>query len=274
MEPTMPTMPVEPTGPIEPEKPKKSKIIINILVGLSLIIATATITYFAMELRYNNKANQEDKVANTTTTETEVAEKEPEMKEFCAENEKICFEHPEDWQVKSEPAKGGYEPNKVDVDLVKLTSPSGGVSIVLKTGITGLGGACLPENEGKLYVEEVSKTNISTKADEYNIGTASATSIVTSNRGGNQFTLQIGLSTNKAIINRTSTSACDGGYHGMIDGRNVKLFDSVSGQSDVGVIQFATEKSPAFSTLAEAKTALRDKEYQQAFDIIASAHYK
>lgn len=268
----------------QPRTNKKYTIIIAIL-SIFLVAAIGVIVYLTLfapkeEVKQNTQNNQ------AKTEESEVAVKKVS---YCAEHEKMCFEYPEDWTLSSTPWKydipnGGPD---AELDRVTLVARDKTVRLTLQSGISGIGGACFPEDAGKVSIVKKKATTINDyKADNGNVPTAYAMAIVRSNKEETEFTPVIGLTTLSALIDGTSKSACDVTYFGIVEGRN-SLLSQGEGYKDYGGTQFVTgaalgqtadmEKEVAtktYGTFEEAKKALESESYKQAFDIIASAHYK
>ena len=229
---------------------------------------------------YDKMFNTQD-TAEVADTPAKVAEETPEvakLQEACAPYEKLCFEYPEGWKIDV----GESELDGKKIDVMTVSSPTNEVTLKLNSGISGMGGACFPEEYGKVYRVKNQATKLTGYTpDEWRSSDVRVMALVVSNLDETKFVIGVELTNSKELVNNEVSSACNAAFSALIDGKNAAQYDGVAGKvifsTGVGPTSATDDLLPPskqYASLSEAKKALESEEWKQAFDILASAHYK
>ena len=249
------------------------------MVILVVVLAVALVGVVGW-VAYDKIFSTQD-TAEVADTPAKVAEEAPELaklQEACAPHEKLCFEYPEGWKVDV----GESELDGKKIDVMTVSSPTSEVTLRLNSGISGIGGACFPEEYGKVYRVKNQATKLTGYTpDEWRSSDVRAMALVVSSLDETKFIIGVELTNSNKLMNNEVSSACDTAFSALIDGRNAAQYDGVAGKvafsTGVGPAS-ATDEPPSptklYTSLSEAKKALEGEEWKRAFDILASAHYK
>jgi hypothetical protein len=241
-------------------------VIVVILLAVALLGALGWIAYD----KFLCNSPAEPEVAQTSETPKEDADPKEKTKEFCAEHEKICFAVPTDWQSSIDSAHVNYV-DGVETDEVKFSYKDNTPAVYAQTGMTNLGGACeSDEAMGRIHVVAKKRTAVDSKANKSS--KAWAVSTVQESSDGKKFIPEIALTSKSEVIDNTEVGACTALFYINVMGKNIRYGDTL------GVVRVVTSsyeaKQEEFTSLAKAKEYLNTPTAKQAFDIIASAHYK
>lgn len=206
------------------------------------------------------------------------AEPDRQHKEACAPYETLCFTYPKDWQLTTKEV----DINGIPADAMLVQSPGREMQLVINTGITGIGGGpCEPGELGKVTVWQSKATTIKSikpvETSDY-LDTVAATAFVEQDVQSGRFVPRVMLTMSKVMSTKGEHDGCHLRFASLIGGRGVK-----SASGEYSMTMFASGKSqwpidsqiePAtFATVQEAIEQLDTTVYQQAFEILASAHY-
>jgi hypothetical protein len=104
-------------------------------------------------------------------TNTPSGSSETTLKSYCTDAEKLCFSYPSDWKITENTVDAEPEVGAT-ADSLTLTSPSGDLSLLLESGIGGIGGTCDAESAIDVTVRESDPISVMTGyEDEYSIDT-------------------------------------------------------------------------------------------------------
>lgn len=199
-------------------------------------------------------------------------------KSYCAPIEKICFDYPSEWSLKS--AQVSQENDGI-AERIVVSDQDGKPWLKLETGLTGVGGAC--GNDDGSYVK-ILRTHTTNIQGDYLVGEASApyadnvayaVGWAVYSGTNKSWAVDMELSTAKATHSVAKIDACDTGL-GIINGKNAKIDPSLDGK---GALTFkyylgSGATSPVYASEAEASAALMSPGAMQAYDILKSAHYE
>ena len=172
--------------------------------------------------------NPDQKVTQPTTAAT---------KSFCTPIEKLCFDYPEDWNVKSESVN--QENNGVTERFV-INDDTGKPWLRLQTGMSGVGGACGNEDGSYIKVLKTHTSGVSGKylvvegTEQYYDDTAYAVGLISYNGTSKKWSIDMKLNNSKATHSIGKIDVCDAGF-GVLSGRNAKI-DTAS--SSIGALSF------------------------------------
>ena len=272
----------------EPSKSNKKLVISLVVVVVILVITSVTL---AVLLLGRTAITPKDSKSVASTEESSTGD--PKQKEVCATFEKLCLDVPENWQtdvkqgkypaVGSAMSEGKTADELADVDTVTITSPDGELTISLQTGISGVGGRCDIESAGKTYIIKDKPTSLLGYADSATNkqDRAHALAIIISSDGQTKFSPAVILTTSSDLIGKSEEHYCASVFADLLDDRNINLSNN-SSFVNRGLLSLSTTSrysesatiSPlSFSSLDEAKRALDSQNFQEALEIIASAHY-
>lgn len=277
--------------PVATSKPSKSnkKLIISLVVVIVILVITSVTLAVLLLGQTAITPNDTKSVASVDESSTN----NDKQKKVCAIFEKLCLAVPENWQtevkqgkypaVGSAMAEGKTADELADVDTVTITSPDGELTVYLQTGISGVGGRCDIESAGKTYVIKDKPTSLSGYADSATNkqDRAHALAIITTSDGQTGFSPSITLTANDNLIGKTEEHYCASVFADLLNDRNVILSQGTN-LTNRGLLSLSTTSrysesatiSPlSFSSLDEAKRALDSQNFQEALEIVASAHY-
>lgn len=213
--------------------------------------------------------------ADSAQQSTEKKDAMLQRQEACAPHEKLCFTYPKGWSVATSQKDGG--------DTLVVQDAGKTMQLTFESGLSGVGGGqCEPGEVDKVRVLRVQPTKIKVdgaaaheQATEY----VNAVAMVQRDMQKNRYVLQLMLTTNQIATQPGEHDGCElrfaqfvGGRHAMTESRQPGLISFVSGKGTR-----TSETQAAMVTFAkpeEAEKALSLRTYSQAFDILASAHYK
>jgi hypothetical protein len=208
------------------------------------------------------------------TNTTQAASIAP-LKNYCSPVEKLCFDYPNDWTVKSEVVDGDTDGV---AERIVVSDQTGKSWLRLQTGMGGLGGMC--SNEDKSY-SNILKTHttkvtgsylVNQVAKDYMVDTAYALSWITYSGTNKNWTIDMELNNSKTAQAVGKVDPCDIGL-GVINGKNAKA----SGSTTAGAVAFkyytGKDADTTYSTEAAATAALATPEATKAYTIVESARY-
>lgn len=153
----------------------------------------------------------------------------------------------------------------------------------MRTGITGIGGACFPEEQGQIHTLDARKTaTLSTSQQILNqTEYIHAVKVIRANKERTEFSSEVSLTTTPTIVGIGERNMCKGSYYSMLPGRGVDMRPQGGSANDHGLIYVSSltqfggdDPVEKYSSYEEARKVLESEPYQQAFDILASVHYK
>lgn len=208
----------------------------------------------------------QNSTSQTTETKTVTA------KEFCTELEKICFNYPDDWIVSADKDMGTLSESLPSMDKVQIKNKSGETYLYVTTGISGIGGTCVPEENTNADILETHTTGIRgdylrMDSSDYE-STAYAVKYVSQTYGDHtKYTIGMHIANASEVIMPGTVNNCTLGY---------KMFVS---KFDKGEVQFSTSgfaveaSERTFGSRSEAVKFLNSDDAKTAYDILKSAHY-
>lgn len=261
------------------DKKVDGKIVLIVVLALALIGAVGYIVYDKI-ISKSEPTTVTDNARDASQGAVENAKKE-----VCAAEEKMCFEYPSGWTASQETidypardssmAQGLREDQFTKLDKLTIAKQGSDIKVSLSSGITGIGGSCSPGDQGSVDIISERKVGLTGYADDHNVDQVRAMALVAQRDG--RYLPMVGLATDKTLVGKKQADGCGAVYFGLVAGKNISL----GGGSDAGLVSVSThpmfgstESPKSFATLDEAKAYLGSQDVKQAFDIIASAHYK
>lgn len=199
----------------------------------------------------------------------------PLSEEMCAPHEKLCFMYPKGWTVTTEQKDGG--------DMLVVQDAGKTMQLAFDSALSGVGGGqCEPGEADTVRVVRVQPTRIKVSesaAHEQTTEYVNAVAMVQRDAQKNRYVLRLLLTANPRASQPGEHDGCElrfaqfvGGRHVMTESGQPGLVSFVSGK---GVRASDTQAAMvSFARPEEAEKALSLRTYSQAFDVLASAHYK
>lgn len=239
-----------------------------IVIGV-LIVALIGALGFIFWQNIINKPTQ-----STTATTTQSVSPSPSVaasKSFCAPLEKLCFDYPSNWSVKTDDIS---DESGALAEQFTISDNQGKPWLRLQTGMTGIGGACGGDDGSYTKVLKTHTTGItesSTKTAVYAVSFLQYNAGLTDTK--KFWTVNMALNDSKASQNVGKIGLCDLGIN-IITGRNAKTPDA----SGVGAVGFGyyigSANADSYASEAEASAALTSDSASKAYAILQSAHYE
>ncbi len=249
----------------------------SVHVGIVALIVLALIgvlgwvyykNFVAKDSSNTNVASQESSVNVSSAT-----------KEYCATYEKLCFTLPSNWSVKDLGQPTGLD---YKVDRLQIVDEHGTVALVLQSGISGLGGACVEKDQRELTVLSKDKTNlvapVNAEQTEYLQNDVYVVKSI-SKADSDNYIAAMYLTQSKKQIENATMLECSFGMAEMLTGKNVSIphteFHGVY-MFNIGASTFDTEApmSTVYASKQEAESSLNTPIMKEAHDVLGSAHYK
>lgn len=261
---------------------------LHIVVSIVIVVAIAgALGYLFMK---NNLVGDTGIYSDPTSGKNAETDNRPET--FCLPEEKLCFSNPDGWIVDINSRVA--EISNVAADRGTVTSPrEEGLELYVLSGIDGSDGWCEPGMQGRVYVEKIRKLDETWVANgddgEHTTEHLYVVAYIEENREKTSYTPIIMLTKSKPMTTTGAKDGCSATLSYMFNAKNVSLAtaenfnEAGDGATSLGMefstlrMHFgdgATGNDNQQKTLAEAKQLLETADYVQAFDILASAHYK
>lgn len=256
---------------------KKSRGSMQIIVAIIVVVAAI---FGLTSVFYTNYVQQQAK-----SSETPIESDGQGI--VCVDQEKLCFELARDWSsektTKDYPAKSSQlwkdNGNKPIYSFAGLTmrSPNGEVVLHLDTGISQLGGGC-PDPSQSFSVTATKKTVIMAQNDTDANKMVDVYAVKALVQKQDNTYVPIVILTDRAALSRVGEyNVCEAGYADVI-AQNNPISQQESFRMRIGstVALLNSLPDPVENGLSrnDALSELNSSSYNQAFDILASAHYK
>ncbi len=229
----------------------------------------------------NDKVNNE----NAAIIQKDTKDKTNASKEYCHETAKLCFAYPSSWKLKESTetreapiSEGSAEFKAYTVKSASVSSSSGEVTVYLDMGMGQLGGACneAEYKEDSLEIVSVKKLAIETDIyeglEEYLTKQLYVVKTVTAIDG--EYTPATYVTNKKTLQNPGIIGYCNSMFSSVF----TQKYNPIPGygQMQLSTIALNTTRGEIqnFSSRTAAINKLNSSDFQQAYEIISSAHYK
>ena len=247
-----------------------------IIIGFLTVALVAAVGVLFWQNVVSKKTDDGTAQAADATKSTVAAKK---TKEYCAPQDKLCFDYPADWSVKTTTLNAvadGY------AERVVVTDHEGKDWLKLDTGIGGVGGAC-GDTEGsytkvlKTYTTKISGSYlVSDASKDYVEPTIYAIATVNYDKNSNKWTTDMELNHSKKTTTVGKIDPCDVGI-AVFDGKNVDI-DWGDGTHGSGAVSFGAAlpdgSGTKYASESEAVASLETAGSKKAFEILRSARYE
>lgn len=218
---------------------------------------------------------------DSTTAATKTTSPSPSvavLKSFCAPLEKLCFDYPSNWTVKSE----SVNPDKDSVaEKIFVQNEAGKSLLELQTGMSGIGGTCGSNDDGS-YVKIVQTHTtavtgsylVDKVAEKYVSTTAYAVSSLSYDGTTKDWTVSMDLNSNKSVQTVGKIDPCDVGL-GVLNGKHAAWSSSTTEPGGVVFEQYNEGNTmPRYGSEAEAMAVLNSSDGKKAYAVLQSARYE
>lgn len=245
---------------------------IIIIIGLVIALIGALGWIFFM-----NATNKELGSSTVIRTQSKNDDTSPvKMFDACLQNEKLCFTYPSDWTHTPKQSTRNLGQGDFGIDQDKIQSASKNVTISVETGIDGIGGTCDPEVNSSYFVTlESRELNVQVRHDDWEgfVGNLYAVRTVRFDADTSKYTPDTFLTHSKEIISSGKHAPCSTGYADIFPQR--EQFRMLFGTTSfVNVDSTVVPPVQSYDTYDMAVTSATSKEFNQAFEILASVRYE
>lgn len=189
--------------------------------------------------------------------------------QYCAPNEKLCFDHTAKWSVSS---LGVGNTLAGELGDALVISNGGQVALKLYSGIGGIGGVC--EDDAKYSVEVLQSTPIVALSgfdNDYSLDTLRIARVIVRDEGGYIPTLYV--TGNEEYTKVGTIQACGLGFSQFITGRYARFAADSDGVGAFTIGYDGDTSSKRYASVDEAKKAYDTTDYVEAFAILLSLRY-
>jgi len=197
-----------------------------------------------------------------------------ELKTYCAEGERLCFDYPATWAVTKNDQNDIGAPAGYTGDNFSVTDSVSGLALHLRSGMGGIGGACDESIEVPVYVLDSTEIpKLTGFKTSYSLDTLRVARVVYPWSDTNSFVAALYVTGNADYTTKQTINRC-GIFMSSI---NIGRY-AVAGEGEgPGAFEFAltgstTEKR--YTTVDEATKAFDTDGYKEAASILASLRYK
>jgi hypothetical protein len=246
-----------------------------IVIVLVAIVLVALGFVFYKNFVANKTDDEKPQVQDSSVKPNEPAEvKQVELKEFCTEAEGLCFKYPVDWTVESSVDYSAEKTIGFSADRVTIKNKSGKPYLYIRTGISGIGGACLEDESKYTTIVEAHTTKITgnfvqEQSPDYLGDTVYAVKYIGEDKvqPGKYQSGMFMTATKKATI-PGKVYVCDVGYQMFYSKRVASSVEFSTSSDSRGMAE------NTFDSYDEAKKGLSTPDSLAAYEILKSAYYK
>lgn len=262
---------------------KKSEIgSAHVVIIGGLIVALIGALGFIFWQNIINKPKMAD--TNTSASSPQPS-KSPEvvLKTLCTPKEKICFDYPSNWSAQL--AELDVDTGSV-AERVVISDDSGKQWLRLRTGMSGLGGACGDDGKSDGSYSKVLQTHTTAVTGSYLVSayegasnmesdTAYAVSRLDYSGIAKTWTIKMELNHAKASQTIATIGPCDATFYNILNGKNA-AWSTTSKEPGSVIFNYYTGSDTAekYSTEAAAAAIIQSANGKKAYAILQSAHYQ
>ncbi len=255
-------------------------IVIIICLVVALIFALGIAFY--QNFVANNQVFVENSKSSSKsiTAPSGVNEKQVATQQYCFKYEPICFDYDASWSVNATEDKfpEGYSQDVQYRDKAEIKDEKGNIVLRFRSGISGIGGTCDPNDFPNQYVMPYSvwQTKITPKFErtDYHVEQVHAVQLVLKTANGYSATMLLTLVKDLTVVSKKSNPCVN--YLANIVPRTISL---TADKSVKGSFVFSEEGFgdnivlKEFATENEAIASLKTPTAMKAFELLKSVRY-
>lgn len=200
--------------------------------------------------------------------------------EICSVQDGLCVTLPKGWRAQVTPRTYPNNPQEKPIsinDHMRIDSKDETLQLHMQTGIQGIGGSC-PSELAKDTMYVIKQRQVAIKKEYAPDGAPYAQAIIHRDAEAGLFRTYIGLSAEKMNVGEERKN-CGMGLFGVAATRGVEFNQGGqtgrAGLTFLGTGEFGrAHDGTGFATYEQARAHLETPNMRQAFEIVASAHYK
>lgn len=197
-----------------------------------------------------------------------------ELKMYCAEGEQLCFDYPATWAVTKDDQAGVEQPAGYTGDMLTVKDSSSGISLHLRSGMGGIGGACDESIEVPVYVLDSTEIpKLTGFKTDYSLDTLRVARVIYPWNDTNTYVAALYVTGDVDYTKKQTINRCGIFMSSINIGRHARAGEG----EGPGAFEFAlsgntTEKR--YATVEDATKAFETDGYKEAASILTSLRYK